>query len=194
MMKPEVKLEMPSMAKLTPTQQLVSAYVTTAKKEPPRVEITSELNLKIEMDVPRDLKRGPEYEYAWLSIQDIDKDLYSGSKWEIVTRNNHSHAPDRYFGADGAVTYRGQNILAFCYRDAYEAEQRDILRRFNQKVDEKIEPTDRIKEDVAVADINSLGAVSPAYKINNPGTDTHGKVISPVQEVSPGAKYDFGET
>jgi len=193
-MKPEMKPEMPSKDRvLTPTQQIIHSYVTTAKKEPPRVEITNELNLKIEMEVPKDLKRGPEYVYAWLSIQDIDKDLYSGSKWELVTRNNHSHAPDRHFH-DGAVMYRSQNILAFCYRDVYEAEQRDILRRFNQKVDEKIEPTDKIREDVAVADINSLGAVSPSYKINSPGTDTHGKVISSVQDVSPGAKYDFGET
>jgi len=194
MAKKEDMPEATDMAKLTPTQQLVSSYVSTAKADPPKIDVENERSSRVDMAVPKEVIKGPEYEYAWLSTQDIDKDLYSGSKWEIVTRNNHSHAPDRYFGADGAVTYRGQNILAFCYRDAYEAEQRDILRRFNQKVDEKIEPTDKIKEDVAVADINSLGAVSPAYKINNPGTDTHGKVISPVQDVSPGAKYDFGET
>lgn len=172
----ETPVKMPDQPKvLTQKQQAIKQFVDSAKKEPPRIEDVKDLSIRIEMEIPKGVARGPEYEYAWLSIADMDKDLYSGSKWEIVTRTNHSHVPERTFGLDGAITYRGQNILAFCYRDTYDAEQKAIVDAFNSKTDSTLKKNEEATEEVATVDSTNLGRVH-------------------TEEALPTGDTDFGET
>lgn len=119
------------MSKLSPLQQEISGYVSTAKKEPPRITDVRDLFTRIAMEIPKGVSRGPEYDYCWLSIEELSS--ISGTKWEIVNRNNHSHAPQRMFDRAGAILYKGQNILAFCYKEARELEQAAIVADFNAK-------------------------------------------------------------
>ncbi len=126
------------MSKLDPIQQQVAGYASTAAKEPPKISDVKELFARIEMEIPQGVARGPEYDYAWLDVNELSS--LNGGKWEIVNRNNHSHASDRVFDASGGILYRGQNILAFCYREVREAEQKAIVDAYNAKT-EKITKT-----------------------------------------------------
>lgn len=138
-------------SKLNPTQQKVVGYVSSAKKEPPRVTDVKDLFTKIEMAVPLEVKRGPEYCYAWLSIDDLDGPL--SGKWELVNRNNHSHVPSRLFDASGGILYKGQNILAFCYRESRELEEAEIVKHYNDKT-AKIEKIEEQAVEGSVKRIN----------------------------------------
>ena len=122
---------------LTPMQQKVSAFVDSASKDPAFPEITDVRRVmeKTELEIPKGVSRGPEYDYCWLSIDNLDGGslITSGGKWEIVTRSNHSHVQDRLFGLNGGITYKGQNILAFTLRSLKEAEEKSIINDYNQK-------------------------------------------------------------
>lgn len=151
--KQEDKKEMPAtepksadMAKLTPEQQRIAGFVSTAKKDAPRVDAVVDLFSRVEMEIPKEVIKGSEYAYAWLAVDNLNVSLASGSKWELVTRSNHSHVPDRFFGMDGGITYKGQNILAFCYRDIQEAEEQAIVKAYNEKTERFTQKTDRVKE------------------------------------------------
>ena len=146
---PEKPLDM---SKLSPIQQQVSGYTTTAKNDPPRLSDVKENFTRIEMEIPKGVQRGPEFDYAWLSINELAG--ISGSKWEIVNRNNHSHVPDRLFDASGGILYKGQNILAFCYREVRDYEQSLITKSYNDKVGKITEMKDRATED-------SIGRIDP---------------------------------
>jgi len=152
-------------SKLSPLQQRVSGYVSSARKEPPKITDVNELYRKIEMAIPEGVSRGNEYAYAWLSIDD----LYSinGSKWEIVNRNNHSHAPDRVFDASGGILYKGQNILAFCYREAMELEHASIVKHYNDKTNRITSKRERAVEgSVSMIDEKSAGPIFNAGEID----------------------------
>lgn len=136
----------PNMAKLTPEQQRVAEYVKTAKDKPPELEIGKDHFTRIEMEVPQEVIKGAEYKYAWLPIDGLEAYVNGGSKWEIVTRSNHFHAPQRLFGQDGAITYKGQNILGFCFRSVVDAEEKAIVEEYNRKTDQITEPQDSVKE------------------------------------------------
>lgn len=165
------------MAKLTPEQQRIAGYVGTSKADAPRVEAVRDLSTRIEMEVPKAVIKGSEYVYAWLSVADLGVSLSTGTKWELVTRHNHSHAPERFFGLDGAITYKGQNILAFCFRDIQEAEEAAIVAEYNKKTDRITEPTDRIKE----GEVSRLGDSKAAGKAIQQDT------------LNPDESYDFEE-
>lgn len=148
----------PDYSKLTPTQQRTAGFVKTAKDDAPKVEHVEDLYTRIEMEVPKAVIKGVEYSYAWLAVDNLDEALHSGSKWEIVTRNNHSHAPERFFGLDGAITYKGQNILAFCYRAVRDAENEAIVRAYNQKTDRMVATQEQVPEgEAARVDPGSTG-------------------------------------
>lgn len=163
--------------KLNPQQQRIAEFVKTASKEPPKYEIGDDLNVAQAMAVPDDVVRGPEYAYAWLAIDGIEYQLSTGTKWELVTRVNHSHVPDRYFGLDGAITYKGQNILAFCLKAIRDKEDELIVRRYNAKTDRVVKKTDRIKE----GEVACLGDIKQA-----------GKMVQS-DELTPNEKYDYAE-
>ena len=126
----------PIPANLTQAQQKVAGFVRAAEKDAPGASDITEIienDARIAMAVPQGVRR-QEFDYAWLSIEDIERDLFShGGKWVLVTRSNHSHVPDSFFGMDGAITYRGQNILGFCKREVTEAIEKRISDSFNQK-------------------------------------------------------------
>lgn len=171
---PEFK---PEMAKLSPTQQRVAEFVKTANPEPPEVEVGKDFTTKIAMEIPKEVIRGPEYSYAWLAIDGIDQHLHTGSKWELVTRSNHGYAPERFFGLDGAITFKGQNILAFCHRHVQEAEQAAIVSDYNKKTERITEPQEQIKEG-EVARLGNIKAAGRAVQAN---------------ELNPDETYDFAE-
>jgi hypothetical protein len=155
---PEAPAIAPDQSKLSPIQQRVFGYVSTAKKDPPRITDVNELFRKIEMAIPDGVSRGPEFDYAWLSIEDLYS--ISGSKWEIVNRNNHSHVPNRLFDASGGILYKGQNILAFCYRETRELEQAAIVKHYNDKTNRITEVKERAVEGaVSMIDEKSAGTV-----------------------------------
>ena len=160
------------MSKLSPIQQQVAGYVDTAKKDPPKITDVKERFTRIEMEIPTGVSKGAEYDYAWLSVEDLHS--INGSKWEIVNRNNHSNAPDRVFDASGGILYRGQNILAFCYRSVIEAERDAIVAAYNSK-------TEKITET------NEQAVEGTAQRID-PGSA--GKVVNEVT-VDPASQDDF---
>ena len=168
----------PDMPKLSPQQQRIAEFVRTAKDDAPKIEIGRDLFAKIAMEVPKEVQRGPEYSYAWLAINDIDQTLHTGSKWELVTRGNHSHVPDRYFGPDGAITYKGQNILAFCHRHIQEAEEAAIVKSYNDKTERITRPQEQVKE----GEVARLGDLKTA-----------GRVVH-ASDLNPDETYDFAET
>ncbi len=163
----------PDMAKLTPEQQRIAGYVSTAKKDPPKLKIENieEMFTRVEMEVPKDVIRGPEYSYAWLAVDGLSSSVYTGSKWEIVTRSNHSHAPDRYFGQDGAITYKGQNILAFCYREIQDAEEAAIVKDYNQKTEKATETKEVVEEGASRVDPGATGKVFNEVDLPDDGND-----------------------
>ena len=159
----------PDLRKLDPTQQRVAGYVQTAKKDAPKpsIELIKENFSKIEMEVPKEVTTGmAEYSYAWLSIEDLASAVYPGSKWEIVTRNNHSHVNSRTFGDDGAITYKGQNILAFCYRYVQEAENEAIVSDFNAKTEQMTDTKSVVSEGAARVDPSLTGKVFEQQVLN----------------------------
>ena len=159
---------------LSRIQQEISGYVKTAKKEPPKITDIQDLFTRIEMEVPKGVKRGPEYDYCWLSIEDLSS--ISGTKWEIVNRSNHSHAPQRLFDRAGAILYKGQNILAFCYREVRELEQAAIIKAFNDKTDSMTAKKDRASEhEVRNIPITAAGGVVNSSFVNTE-TDGSGNV------------------
>lgn len=156
--KDTTSLPEPDYSKLTPAQQRIAGFVQTAKKDAPKVEHVEDLYTRIEMEVPKQVIKGSEYAYAWLAVDGLDEALHSGSKWEIVTRSNHSHVPERYFGLDGAITYKGQNILAFCYRAVREAEDAAIVKAYNEKTERITETKEQVPEgEAARVDPGSTG-------------------------------------
>ena len=162
--------EQPSIAmdqsKLTPTQQKVVGYLSGAKQDPPRITDVRDLFVKIEMEVPAIVRRGPEFDYAWLAVDDLDGPL--SGKWELVNRSNHSHVPSRMFDASGGILYKGQNILAFCYREARELEQAAIVKHYNDKTAkiEKIQET-AVEGQVTRVDPDKAGTVFNAGLIDD---------------------------
>jgi len=167
-------------SKLSPIQQEISGYVTTAKKEPPKITDVRELFNKVEMAVPKGVSRGPEYSYCWLGIGDLSS--ISGTKWEIVNRSNHSHAPQRMFDRAGAILYKGQNILAFCYTEARELEQAAIVADFNSKTDVITKP----QENASDREVRNI-------PIANAGNIVSGGLVDAYvdQEIHPPEKDDF---
>ena len=165
-------------SKLSPIQQEISGYVTTAKKEPPNVTDVRDLFTKIEMEVPKGVSRGPEYSYCWMGIDELSS--ITGSKWEIVNRNNHSHAPQRMFDRAGAILYKGQNILCFCYTEAREMEQAAIVADFNKKTDVITKKQERASDkeirNIPIANAGSIvtGGLVDSYvdpKVHPPEKD-----------------------
>lgn len=156
----------PDMSKLNPIQQQVAGYSSTAKKEPPRIGSVKDLYTRIEMEVPKCVSRGPEYVYAWLAVADISS--MNGTKWEIVTRSNHSHVEDRVFDMSGAILYKGQNYLAFCHREDQEAEQRAIEDNFNAKTERQI----KTEEQAVEGDIHRIDPGSAGKVVNEVMADT----------------------
>jgi len=173
----KTKLPEKDYTKLTPAQQRIAGFVDTAKDDAPKVEHVDDLYQRTEMEVPKEVIKGSEYAYAWLAVDGLDQMLHAGSKWELVTRTNHSHVPERFFGLDGAITYKGQNILAFCYRAARDSEEADVVKAYNAK-------TDRITETQEQVPDGKAARVDPG----STGKAVQAAVVNPDEE------YDFAET
>lgn len=171
---------MPS-APMTQTQTKVSGFIRAAEMEAPGpTDITDiiEHDFKEAMAVPPGVAR-PEFDYCWLSIDDMEKDLYSqGGKWVLVTRSNHSHVPDSFFGMDGGLTYRGQNILGYCRKEVTQALEKRTADSFNRKTQQARNKMSKHGHGITVeeTDMNKAGGVVGSEAL---ATD---------------AGYDFGET
>jgi hypothetical protein len=154
---------------LTPVQQTVLKHIRSAPQDPPkmRIEDIRDRFHRVEMEVPKSVIKGPEYSYAWLSIEKLNNGGYEGSKWAVVTRSNHSHAPESIFSLkEGGILYGGQNILAFCYKEVRDAEQAVIIKDYNQKTERATETKEVVGESAAVVDPAAAGKVFSEQVIN----------------------------
>ena len=138
---------MPEPVILTTEDKALYEHVNSQEVDPPRIKIEDivERVSGIEMEVKPFIHKGAEYSYAWLDKADLNGPTAPGEKWMIVNRSNHSHVPSRFFH-QGCIQYKNQNVLAFCYREYVEMEQKVIVDAYNAKT-EKITRT----EDQAVS-------------------------------------------
>lgn len=159
---------------LTPDQQRIRNLVDSSPKEAPVIEGYKD-NFHVDLlAVPDFVKKGDEYDYAWLSLAELDKDLYHGSKWAIVSRINHPHVPrERWDDATGGITFRGQNILAFCRRETREAEQKAIVDSFNKRTESALKVKDQAQETPGMIE---------------PGT---GGMVTVEEAIDPGEQFDY---
>lgn len=121
---------------LTQEQQKIAGLVRASETEAPTLEDLAtviEHDQRMAMSVPKGVQR-KEFRYKWLSIDDMERDLYShGGIWVIVNRMNHSHVRSDIFGIEGAITYRGQNILAYCRKEVTDAINKRTADNYNNK-------------------------------------------------------------
>ena len=154
---------------LTPIQQKVLRHVKGAPTDPPRLNITDiiEHQMHSPLKIPKAIIKGPEYSYAWLSIEKMDNGDYEGTKWIPVTRNNHSHVPDNKFSLrEGGIIFGGQNILGYCYREVQEAEANLIVQDYNKKTERMIDTKEIVTEGATRVDPGATGKVFEQQVLN----------------------------
>jgi hypothetical protein len=143
---------------LTSAEQEIASFVERAgDHEPPVIEDMEELFTRVEMQIPKDIKR-PEYAYMWLDRTNLGASLWPNGPWVPVTRSNHSHVHRSYFADTGAVQYRGQMILAFQRRETAEGAQKRVEREFNEKL-QRQENKEEVYYDAAGNEIGRLERV-----------------------------------
>ena len=125
---------------LTATQQRIAALASSADDKFPDIKITDYIK-RTEMEIPNVVKK-PEFAYRWIYEGNLDKELVKmGGIFEIVTRNNHSHVPDKLFGITGAISYKGENILCFTSRSIAKNIEKYKIDTFNRKTERAMDTT-----------------------------------------------------
>lgn len=119
---------------LTPEQQRISNMVDATKNDFSSIDIKEHLK-RVEMEVPKGIKK-PEFAYRWIHEGNLDKvSIESGGIFEIVTRSNHSHIPDKLFDMRGTIHYKRENILCFTRKDISDKIAAYRIDEFNKKTE-----------------------------------------------------------
>ena len=137
---------------LTPAQQRVNNFVRTAEAEPPDLPDVTILfeQTRPELEVPKAVKK-KGYVYCWAAIDSIENALHQyGGVWVIVTRLNHPHVPESFFGLDGAITYKGQNILCFCRESIIRMRDEKTAAAYNRKATRAAQKTSEYADGIHV--------------------------------------------
>lgn len=170
---------------LSGTQQRVRGLVARAKKDAPLLEEVKELSVKTEMAIPPEIKKAyPERIYRWGALDDLEKSLsqYDGA-WEIVAAVNHEKIlPLKLFDIDGAITYKGQNILIFTRRSIGQAQLDRTIKEFDFKYETAVDGLEKSY---------SAGGreVASVRRIDDPGDGGHGDMGLVSDE-----EYDYADT
>lgn len=125
--------------------EALARLASNAPKDAPIVESMEELSPRIEMDIPEILKRRyPQHTFRWESLAHPAGLTSFGGHYVPVTRMSHPDL-DRALWDDGTgcIVYRGQNFLAFTRRENTEMKQKQVLRQFEMKSDQVLNPNAR---------------------------------------------------
>ena len=161
---------------LTPGQQRVNNFVKTAEKFPPKLKDVDVLfeHQRPELEVPKVIKK-KGYVYSWPAIDDIERALHQyGGIWVIVTRTNHPHVPESFFGLDGAITYKGQNILCFCREEVIRMRNETTAAEFNRKATQLTNNTTEYASGIYVEETDfsrETGAIQQSMLENDNDVD-----------------------
>lgn len=171
---------------LSGTQQRIRGLVARAKRDAPLLEDVKELTVRIEMLIPPEIRRAyPERIYRWGAIDDLERSLsqYDGA-WEIVAAINHEKLiPMKLFDIDGAITYKGQNILIFTRRSIGEAQLNRTIKEFDFKYEGAVEGLEKSYSSPAGKEVASV------RRIDDPGDGGKGDMGLVGDD-----EYDYGDT
>ena len=133
---------------LSEQQQFIAGLVEAAEDAAPRIDIT-ELSTRVMMLIPSIIKKArPEFGYKWASIDHLQSELHTfGGMWEVVARINHGHLPERLFGPEGSIMYKGQSILVFTRRSITDHLERQVIQELDLRVREATQSMDKSYKD-----------------------------------------------
>ncbi len=74
----------------------------------------------------------PEFNYRWISIDGADREIQMHG-WNVVTKSNHSGVKKGLFDTTGAITFQGQNVLAFRPKQIGDEEKKKKAQMFSSR-------------------------------------------------------------
>ncbi len=125
---------------LTPEQARINALVQQAG-DVPVIENVKDLFHTEQAAIPMRIRVArTDLSYRWLDTHDLENSLHNfGGIWEIVTRANHSHLPESYFGMDGAISYKASVLLGFTSRDITDQVNDATVKALSLRIDKSVE-------------------------------------------------------
>ena len=124
-------------------QQRLAALIENAPNDAPMVESITDLTTRLEMIIPKIIRKSyPDRAYRWIATDNYGELYNNGGPWVPVNSHNHPAVWDttpELFGNHGGIVYKNQNVLCFMRREIGEAIEAQTIKEFDFKVQDNVE-------------------------------------------------------